>query len=259
MTAASASAQLIVAHRGASHDAPENTLAAFRLAWEQGADAVEGDFYLTKDNEIVCIHDGNTKRTSGVDLTVSASTLAELRQLDVGQWKGPKWQGERISTLAEVVAVVPTGKKIYIEIKCGPEIVPYLPPILERSGLKPEQTIVICFNDKVIDSVRRQIPSIKAHWLTGFTQDKETKAFRPTPDAVLQTLERIQATGLDVQGNRDAVDAAFVKRLRDQKLEFHVWTINDPNIARHFQQLGVDSITTDRPGFVREQLASRTN
>ncbi len=258
MSASPLSAQLIVAHRGASYDAPENTLAAFRLAWEQGADAVEGDFYLTKDNEIVCIHDGNTKRTSGVERSVSASTLAELRQLDVGRWKDPKWQGERIPTLTEVLAAVPEGKKIYIEIKCGPEIVPHLPPVLTKSGLKPEQTIVICFNDKVIAAVREQIPGIKAHWLTGFKQDKQTQEFQPTADAVLDTLERIKATGLDANANRNVVDAAFIKRLRDRKLEFHVWTVNDANDARHFQQLGADSITTDRPGYLRQQLESRT-
>lgn len=258
MAASPLSAQLIVAHRGASHDAPENTLAAFRLAWEQGADAIEGDFYLTQDGEIVCIHDANTKRTGGVDLSVPASTLAKLRRLDVGRWKDPKWQGERIPALADVLAAVPAGKKIYIEIKCGPEIVPHLPPVLEQSGLKPEQTIVISFNDKVIDAVRRQIPGINAHWLTGFKQDKVTRTFQPTPDKVLETLERIQASGLDVNANRTIVDAAFVKRLRDKQLEFHVWTVNDAELARHFQQLGADSLTTDRPGFLRQQLEPRT-
>lgn len=254
MAATPAAAQLIVAHRGASYDAPENTLAAFRLAWEQDADAIEGDFYLTKDGEIVCIHDEKTKRTTGVELSVPASTLAELRRLDVGRWKDPKWQGERIPTLAEVLATIPAGKRIYIEIKCGPEIVPHLPPVLEQSGLKPEQTIVISFDDQVIDAVRTQIPDIKAHWLTGFKQDKQTKAYEPSVDAVFQTLHATKATGLDVQANRDVVDSFFVKRLRDKQLEFHVWTVNEPDDARYFQSLGVDSITTDRPGLLRQQL-----
>lgn len=256
MAATPAPAQWIVAHRGASHDAPENTLAAFRLAWEQDADAIEGDFYLTQDREIVCIHDEKTKRTSGVELSVPASTLEELRRLDVGRWKDPKWQGERIPTLSEVLATVPEGKRIYIEIKCGPEIVPHLPPVLKRSGLKPEQTIVISFDEKVIEAVRTQIPEIKAHWLTGFKQNKLTKAYQPTVNSVLKTLQATRATGLDVQANRDVVDSAFVKRLRDGKLEFHVWTVNEPQDAIYFQQLGVDSITTDRPGFLRQRLES---
>ncbi|MDA1056051.1 MAG: glycerophosphodiester phosphodiesterase family protein, partial [Planctomycetota bacterium] len=80
--------QLIIAHRGGSHDAPENTLAAFRLAFEQGADGIEGDFYLTRDNRIVCIHDADTKRVADKTLVVAESSLAELKRLDVGSWKG---------------------------------------------------------------------------------------------------------------------------------------------------------------------------
>ncbi len=113
---------LVVAHRGASHDAPENTLPAFRLAWEQGADAIEGDFFLTKDGHIVCTHDRMTGRLNPgkVKLQVADSTLAELQALDVGSWKGETWRGERMPTLAEVFATVPAGKRILIEVKCGP-------------------------------------------------------------------------------------------------------------------------------------------
>ena len=71
------SAQVIVAHRGASQDAPENTIAAFKKAWAQNADGIEGDFYVTKDQQIVCIHDANTERTAGRKLEVANSTLAD--------------------------------------------------------------------------------------------------------------------------------------------------------------------------------------
>jgi glycerophosphoryl diester phosphodiesterase len=254
LTASVSSAQSIVAHRGASHEAPENTLAAFRLAWEQGADAVEGDFYLTKDSQIVCIHDEQTKRTSGEERLVPATTLAELRRLDVGRWKDPRWAGERIPTLAEVLATIPAGKKIYIEIKCGPEIVPHLPPVLNKSGLKPEQTVVISFDEKVIAETLRQIPGIKAYWLAGFRRNPETKEYETKVESLFATLDRLQPHGLDVQANRDLVDADFVMQLRERGLEFHVWTVNNPGDARYFRSLGVDSITTDRPAFVRQAL-----
>ncbi len=246
--------QLIVAHRGASHDAPENTLSAFRLAWEQGADAIEGDFFLTKDGEIACIHDAKTKRTSGVEMDVSETTLEELQKLDVGSWKDAKFKGERITTLSEVLFNVPDGKKIYIEIKCGPEIVPPLLPVLQQSGLKPEQTIVISFNDKVIAETRRLIPDIQAYWLAGFRENKETKVWEPSVDNLFARLKATGGQGLDVQGNRMFVNEGFVKRLRDEKYGFHVWTINEPADAQYFQGLGVDSITTDRPAFLREAL-----
>lgn len=246
--------QKIVAHRGASQDAPENTLASFRLAWEQGADAIEGDFYLTKDQQIVCLHDANTKRTAGVEQVVSTSSLVELRRLDVGRWKDARFQGETIPTLAEVLQTVSAGKQIFIEIKCGPEIVSFLAPVLKESGLRPEQTVVISFNEQVIAATRKQIPDIKAYWLVGLRQNKETNAFEPTIDVILKKAVELQATGIDIQANRDVVNANFIKRLRDEKLEVHTWTVNDVAIARHFQTLGVDSITTDRPAGLRAEL-----
>ena len=85
---------LIVAHRGASKRAPGNTLPAFELAWKQGADAIEGDFRLTKDGHVVCIHDETIKRTAGADLNVAQSTLSELRKLDVGAWFDPAFKGD---------------------------------------------------------------------------------------------------------------------------------------------------------------------
>lgn len=249
-----ASAQSIVAHRGASAAAPENTMAAFQLAWEQGADLIEGDFYLTADGHIVTMHDKTTQRTAGVDLAVAQSTLAELRKLDVGAWKGPQYRGERIPTLAEVLAVVPAGKKILIEIKCGPEIVPKLKEELAKSPLQPAQTTVIAFDESVVRAVKDQIPQIKAYWLTSFKQDKQSKKWSPTLATVLATLKRCGADGLDTQANTTIVNAKFVKALRDGGYEFHVWTVDEPDVARHFQQLGVDSITTNLPAKIRSSL-----
>ena len=83
----------IIAHRGASYDAPENTLESVRLGWEQKADAVEVDVFLSKDGEVVLHHDATTKKIAGVDRKLADQTFAELRQLDVGVWKGPRWKG----------------------------------------------------------------------------------------------------------------------------------------------------------------------
>jgi glycerophosphoryl diester phosphodiesterase len=104
----------VIAHRGAADDAPENTLAAFMLAWQQGADGIEGDFHLTRDGKIVCIHDADITRTASLAGQVAEATLAELRQLDVGSWKGEQWRGARIPALDEVLATVPEGKQVFI-------------------------------------------------------------------------------------------------------------------------------------------------
>src|SRR5262245_12288077 len=115
--AAENSFPVIVAHRGASADAPENTVAAFKLGFEQGADYAETDLRLSKDGQIVLIHDDNTKRTAGLDKKVREQTLEELRRLDAGSFKGEKWKGEPIPTLEEGLATVPKGKGIFLELK----------------------------------------------------------------------------------------------------------------------------------------------
>lgn len=248
-----APAQMIIAHRGASHDAPENTLTAFNLAWEQGADGIEGDFHLTRDGKIICGHDKDMKRTGGSNMEIATSTFDDLRKLDVGSWKHAKFAKEKMPTLVEVFATVPAGKKIFIEIKCGPEIVPQLQKEVEGAKLKPEQMIVISFNADVIAAVRKQIPSIKAHWLTSYKQDKATGQWSPSIEQVIATLKRIDASGLDTNAHA-LIDDAFVKALRGEKYELHCWTVDEPALARRFIKLGVDSITTNKPAWLRKQL-----
>lgn len=246
----------IIAHRGASYDAPENTLAAFELAWEQGADGVEGDFYLTADGHVVCIHDRTTKRTTDgkADLDVRSATLAELRQLDVGRWKDERFAGRRIPTLAEVLAVVPPGKKIYVEIKAGPEMVEPVRRVVAASALRPKQIVVIAFDAEVVAETRRRMPNVKAYWLTSYRRNGQTGEWSPSLGQVLATLERVDAHGLSTNANTNVVDEAFVAALREKGYEFHTWTVNDGALARRFRDLSVDSITTDRPGWLREQL-----
>ncbi len=245
---------LIIAHRGASGHAPENTLAAFRLAWEQGADGIEGDFHLTRDGHIICLHDANTKRTAagGVMMTVRDTTLDALRGLDVGSWKDPAFQGERIPTLAEVMAVVPPGKKFFLEVKCGPEIVPALLNALETGPLTRDQVTVISFNDSFIQLFKSMAPEWRASWLMDVEPDAGG-APQPPVMTLLPLLGRleVEATGLQAD---ESLDAQYFARLRDSGLEGHVWTVNSPAAARRFVAFGVDSITTDVPGPLRQAL-----
>ena len=108
---ASATDVEIIAHRGASYDAPENTLVSVNLGWAQGADAVEVDVYLSKDGHIVVHHDSDTKKPAGVDRKVEDQTLAELRQLDVGAWKGAKWKGVSMPELKCVLESIQEGRR----------------------------------------------------------------------------------------------------------------------------------------------------
>lgn len=247
----------VIAHRGAAHDAPENTIAAFTLAWQQGADGIEGDFHLTRDGEIVCIHDAVTKRTAGQAKKVAEATLAELRQLDVGSWKGQQWRGTRIPTIDDVLATVPEGKRVFIEIKCGPEILPALKAALAESRLQFGQTIVISFDANVIDGTKRLLPQLKALWLTDFRTDRKT-GVRPSAKEILQTLEKTGADGVDCHSH-SVIDQPFMQTFRTAQKEVHIWTVDDVPMAKRYMQLGADSITSNCAGWLKQQLRSETD
>jgi glycerophosphoryl diester phosphodiesterase len=249
-------AQLIVAHRGASHDAPENTLAAFRLAWQRGADGVEGDFRLTRDKQIVCIHDADTKRMANKKLVVAESTLAELKELDVGSWKRAAWRDERIPTLAEIIEVIPPDKMFFIELKTGPEIVAPLKEVLARSALKPPQCVIISFDSATIAACEKQIPDVISHWLSRHKKPENGDQWVPTCEKVVTTLKEKQCDGLGSEARREAFDAEFIANLKEAGFgTFHVWTVDDVPTARFYQQQGAYGITTNRPRYIRAGLA----
>lgn len=256
LLAGPAAAQLITAHRGASHDAPENTLAAFRLAWEQEADAIEADFHLTSDGRMVCVHDRDTERVCGIRHVVAQTPLADLRTLDAGCWKAARFSNERLPTFAEVLAVVPPGKRFFIELKTGPEIVPRLCEELAAWRGDPESLTIIAFNADTIAACKRALPAIRAHWLTSFKQDEASGTWKPTANTIAATVKACGADGVGLQGRRPVVDRAFVERLTAGGVgEFHVWTIDIPDDARAFRDLGAIGVTTNRPAFIREALA----
>ena len=253
-----AQAQFIVGHRGASHDAPENTLASFKLAWEQGADGIEGDFYLTSDGKIICCHDADTKRTAGVKRVIKDTTFDELRSLEVGSWKNEKFRGERMPTLEEVIATVPKRKLFFIELKVGPEIVAPMIDALKKSSLNLEQIVVISFNEKTVAEVEKQWPELRTQWLVRYEQDEKSGQWKPARETVEATLKQLGADALGSQAEPKQVDEKFLKALCDAgQCEFGVWTVDEPRIARYYQKLGAWSITTNRPGWLRRQLQAK--
>lgn len=250
---AQTSAVDIIAHRGASHDAPENTLAAFQLGWQQQADAVELDIWLTKDGKIVVCHDGDTKRTTGTAKKIPESTLAELRALEAGSWKDAKWKGEKLPTLTEALAAIPAGKRLVIEIKCGPEVLPELERDLKASGKPASQLVIISFSYEVCAQAKKLFPQIPVLFLSSFKQDKATSAWTPTAEALIKKAKAAGLDGLNLS-HKGPLDAAFVKQTHAAGLKFYVWTVNDADVARKLLAAGADGITTDRPEWLRGQL-----
>ena len=245
---------LIIGHRGSSRLAPENTLAAFRLAFAEGADGIEADFRLTGDGEIVCIHDATTRRTAGTRLTVARATLSQLRALDVGAWKGEQWRGERIPTLAEVLAILPPGKRLFIELKSGPEILAPLVAVLSAPGCDPSRVGLLAFDAALLAEAGRVLPQYRRFWNTAYRMGLH--GWRPSLAEVMTTLEETGAAGLSSRSHR-VIDTAFVHALRVAGKELHVWTVDSPRTAALFVTLGVDSIMTNRPGWLRDELARR--
>jgi len=240
----------IVAHRGASFLAPENTLIAANLAWELGADAVEVDVYLTHDRRIVVIHDENTLRTSGRDMLVAESRAGELRALDVGSIKAKKYAGERIPFLEEVLGTLPKGKKLFIEVKCGTEILEPLSELLVKSG-KLSQVIVISFDYQVVTGFKKIRPEIPVHYLKSSEKDAHGARAAYRKDLV----DRALAGKLDGLGVHHAgVTESFAQSVRRAGLELYVWTVDDPFEAKRLRDLGADWLATNRPGWMRKQL-----
>ena len=246
---------MIIAHRGASADGPENTLAAFRLAWDQQADGIEADFHLTRDGHLVCIHDADTKRTGGQHLCVAESTLAELRRLEYGSWKSPEFRGEPLPTLADVIRILPPRKLFVIELKSGPEIVPVLSAELDRLQPDGARLLLISFQKDTIAACRELLPGIRTHWLVAFRQEQAGGAWTPGVSEVIHGLQQTGANGLGMQASRDVLTTSFVNQLFQNGMqEFHVWTVDRPADALFYRSLGAKSITTNRPGLLREHL-----
>ena len=246
----------IIGHRGASHDAPENTLAAFRLAWTQNADAAETDVYLSKDGEIVVIHDATTQRVGGRNRKVAAQTLAELKELDIGAWKGEQWSGEQIPTLAELLAIIPEGKRLFIEIKCGPEIAPRLVQVLDTAHKRPEQTCLISFSYEVMQRVKKELPLLRCYWIVQLKRNPETGRWSPPLQEIVRKTKEAGLDGIDF-GDAPVIDREFVAKVKQAGLGVYIWAVDSTKEAGRLKQAGVDGITTNRPGFLKEYFRGR--
>jgi glycerophosphoryl diester phosphodiesterase len=245
----------LTGHRGESHDAPENTLASYALAWERGVAAAELDVHLTKDGQLILSHDGTTERLAKdkAKLVIKNSTADELRKLDVGSWKDPKYAGERMPLLSEALAPVPAGHRMFVEVKIGPEAVPELAKVFEKSGKSPDQLVVIAFNLDTCREAKKALPKHKVYFLSNTTPNKKTKAPAPTAAELIAKAKSAGVDGLDLQAS-DQVDAAFVAAVKAAGLEVYVWTIDDPAKVQMYVDAGVDGVTTNRPSWMRGQV-----
>ena len=241
----------LIAHRGESKDAPENTLPAYKLAVERGF-GFECDLYLSKDGRVFTFHDPNLTRTTGGANTSKCSEASweeTLSKLDVGswgKWKDSKFAGTPPALLEDVLALAKNGRRIYLEIKSGPEIVPVIKAILSsQNNATPDNVLFICFNQSVCKSVKDILPEYTVYWLV-CAKKKDGGTSRPiTVDEVIAGARAAAADGVDMQFDPDVVDEAFVAAVKKAGLSFHVWTVDDLSHALRAFAVGADTVTTN--------------
>jgi glycerophosphoryl diester phosphodiesterase len=241
---------LILAHRGASHGAPENTMAAFRLAAEMGADGVELDVQLCKDGEAVVFHNPRVDETTDGGGRVVDLTLAELQELDAGRWFAAEFAGERVPTLAQVLHELGPRLALDVELKTDgltsdgleAEVV----RLVEDSNLV-HQVAISSFNPLALWRVRR----LNRFIATGLVYAPDQPRY--LRDRWLGPLVRANT----LHPRWDMLDQERVAAAQRQGLKVIPWTCNDADTALRLAGWGVDGIITDRPDLLFDLLHSR--
>jgi glycerophosphoryl diester phosphodiesterase len=263
----------VVAHRGASEDAPEHTLAAYRKAIEDGADALECDVRLTADGHLVCVHDRRVNRTSNGRGAVSALELADLAALDFGSWKTreawrgrdeePDWEhrpedreATSVLTLERLLELVAdAGRRVELAIETkhptrwAGQVEERLLALLNRFGLAAPASAaespvrIMSFSARSLHRVRAAAPVLPTVYLMQFVSPR-------LRDGRLPAGVGIAGPSIRIVRNHPA----YVERLRRAGHQVHVWTVNEPEDIDLCVELGVDAIITNRPRAVLRRL-----
>lgn len=240
----------IYAHRGSSLCAPENTLAAFILALEQGADGIELDVKLSSDGELVVIHDQTVNRTTQGNGRVSHLTLEQLRSLDAGSWKDSSFAGEKIPTLAEVFETVGGRTTIMIELTNYLSIFDNLPQkvvqLVQKYKLE-DSVIFSSFLPANLAKVRRLLPEAPLGNLL----------LQGLPGRIGHALSERLVSVNYCQPHYTAVSRELVEKKKQAGKKVNVWTVNTPELMHEMIGYGVDGLITDNPQLalgIREQV-----
>jgi glycerophosphoryl diester phosphodiesterase len=241
---------LIVAHRGSSGLAPENTMAAFKLAIDEGADMIELDVRLTRDGELVIIHDRTLRRTTDGKGAVFGHRLDALKQFDAGSWFAPRFKDERIPTLREALAILPSYMKLNIEVKTDgerrrTECTRRLSDALHSDPVR-SRLIVSSFDHRFLRQLRRFDPSLNLGVLYWPVRDlgKKPSHFQRTIGATTFACSHTQ------------LRKRWVKDAHDHGMHVACYTVNTERQLRRMVRYSVDAVITNVPGQVRKWLDS---
>lgn len=242
-----------IAHRGGSKLAPENTIAAFKNAIKIGVDMIEIDVHLSKDGEIIVIHDGSVDKTTNGKGEIKDLTLAEIKKLDAGSWFSDKYVNEKVSTLSEVLQAIDGKAKLLIEIKDGDEKYPGLEKkiveaIKEQNALN--WVVVQSFNKNSILRIKKIYPELITFYLLGNNFDD----FYNNLTKQLNSNESIDKRFKGIAPHHSRLDADKVKLLHSAGYEVYTFTVNSKEDLQKTIDYGVDGIITDIPDVLKDIL-----
>jgi glycerophosphoryl diester phosphodiesterase len=237
---------LIIAHRGAAGEAPENTLAAFNLALEQGCDAIELDVHLSADGELIVCHDNDIDRTTTGAGKISEMTVTELKKYDAGLWFHEKYKNEKLPLLREVFDLVPNGIMINVEIKNIPSYYQgieqkLLDLLIEKNRV--HQVVVSSFDHKCLVRLKQLENDVKIGLLY-YTNLIDHKGYSDLLGVPVYSLHP-QFSAI----NQDDIYSAT-----GCGLEVYPWTVNNEKEMKSLIDLGVTGIITDYPGKLKKLL-----
>lgn len=242
---------LLIAHRGESRDAPENTLAAIRLAWARGARAVEIDVRQSADGEAFVIHDATTTRIRGPRRAVRAQRAADLAAVDAGAWKSARWKGEPLPRLADVLRTVPPGGRLFVEVKDGPECLPAVRRAVISSGVLERQLLFMSFNRETVAG----LPAVFHRSDVCLLLTARAGARGRSLASAIAFAHRHALAGLNLEAT-GALDAGVVAEVHAAGLAAYCWTVNRVSTARRLARAGIDGITTDRCAWMTRMLCA---
>ena len=236
----------VIAHRGASGSAPENTMAAFRRAVELGAGFIETDLHLTRDARFVAIHDTTLDRTTNGHGAVRDMTLAQLRELDAGKWFDREFMDERIPTLEEILDFAKSRDVVfYLELKYDSAWGMHHALVGALRGVdNASRTMVISFDRAQIEAVRKLDPGIMTGWLVEVMDGDPVK-------------EAINVGARQLCPRADLITPDLVDRAHREDLLVATWTVNDPVEMRRVIAAGVDGVMSNFPDRLRKVVSSR--
>ena len=242
-----------ISHRGESIDAPENTLDAFKLSLERATDGMECDVRLTADGEVVVSHDNTTLRTGNAKVNVETSTYEELLKVRVYGAKEDLYPNAVIPLLRDTFQYLGENREYYIELKgTNPALLPAVQKVVENSGINPDQIIFISFNATFIRDIKRAMPQYKALWLDGLVRDYGMV----TPQELVDKLEELGVDGIDASAHPET-SPELIEAVHKAGKIYAIWTVDNPYQAEYFVKMGVDSVTSNRAGMLKEWAAKR--